>query len=176
MPYITHLELAERPGARELAQVASTDHRALVPPDLLEAALRGNDRTAWTAEQNALADEALRRIGDAIADADALIDGYLVQRGYTLPLHLPSHAGHTMLTTWSRAITRYMLHKSSIQEESKSPIARDYRDALKLLQQMAEGKFSLGGADPNATDSTSTDVRFRYAPNVFGRDQLKSFR
>lgn len=178
MPYITHTDLAERPGARELAQVASTEHlRALVPAELLDAALRGADRTAWTAEQNAAADEALRRIDDAAADAAALIDGYLVQRGYTLPLDLPSQAGRTMLTTWCRAITRYNLHRHSIQDEARSPIARDYRDALKLLQQLADGKFSLGAADPEKTAGGSgTDVRFQFPPNVFGRDQLKAFR
>lgn len=178
MPYITHTELAERPGALELAQVASTGHYAVVPAELLEAALRGGDRTAWTPEQNAQADEALRRIDDAIRDADALIDGFLVQRGYTVPLALPSHSGRNMLTTWGRAITRYLLQKNSINDEAKSPIARDYRDALKLLQQLAEGKFSLGANDPAKTGAAaaSTDVRFTFDANVFGRDQLKSFR
>lgn len=180
MAYVTHAELAERPGAQELAQVASTAHRRqLVNAELLDAALRGADTAAFDAEQRAHAAEALRRIDDAIADAGALIDGFLAQRGYSLPLALPSHAGRTMLTAWARAIARYNLHKHAITDEAKSPIARDYRDALKLLQQVAEGKFSLGAGDPiNAGDTggAGTDVRFQFAPPVFGRDQLKAFR
>ena len=53
---------------------------------------------------------------------------------------------------------------------------RDYRDALKLLQLTADGKFSLGGDDVVATGGSSTDVRFAYAEPVFGRKQLSSFR
>lgn len=52
-----------------------------------------------------------------------------------------------ILTTWTRAIVRYYLHQHLITDEPKNPIARDYRDALRLLQMVAEGKFSLGLED-----------------------------
>lgn len=88
------------------------------------------------------------------------------------------HAGRSVLTTWCRAIARYMLHKDAISDEKSSSIARDYRDALMTLKLLAEGKFSLGGDDPQASGAagSSTDVRFTYDPPVFGRDQLRSFR
>jgi len=179
--YITFIELAERPGAREIAQVASQFNQAVRDDALMDATLRGTDRSAWTAEQVANADAALRRVSDAIGEAGALIDGFLVQRGYTLPLVLPpSSTGKTVLTSWARAITRYLLNQHRITDESKDPVARDYRDAMKMLALLAQGKFSLGGADPaadpNGPAASSTDVRFSGDVNVFGRDQLRAFR
>ena len=81
-----------------------------------------------------------------------------------------------LITGWSRSIARYLLHKSRISLESNDPIVRDYRDALKLLQLTADGKFSLGADDTVATGGASTDVRFSYPEPVFGRKQLNSFR
>lgn len=178
MPYVTFAELAERPGARELAQVAGAEHLAVVDPALMDATLRGLDRSGWDAGALAGADAAAARITDAVAEADALIDGFLVQRGYVLPLVLPSTStGKSVLGAWARAIARYLLHKGRISDESKDPIARDYRDAMKMLRLLAEGKYSLGAEDPaQAGTGGATDVRFAGAPNVFGRDQLRHFR
>ncbi len=89
MPYISTSELAERPGAREIMLSASGDVAPVSDVGLMDATLRGGDRSAWTAEQRAAADAALRRVEDAVAEAGALIDGYLAQRGYPLPLVLP---------------------------------------------------------------------------------------
>lgn len=171
MPYVTHIELSERPGARELAQVASAEHEAIVEAALMDATLRGTDRTLWSAELVVAADAALARIDDAVTEADGIIDGFLAKRGYALPLSpVPS-----VVSAWSRAISRYLLHKGRISDERTDPIARDYRDALKLLALTAEGKFSLGATDPVVV-SSSTDVRFAGDANVFGRDELRHFR
>lgn len=172
MPYVTSTALAERPGARELAQVASAEHRPIVDAELMDATLRGTDRSAWDAPSQSEADAALARIADAVAEADAMIDGFLARRGYALPLS-PAPG---IVAGWSRAIARYLLHKSRISLESNDPIVRDYRDALKLLQLTADGKFSLGADDAVATGASATDVRFDAPAPVFGRAQLKSFR
>lgn len=178
MPYITFIELAERPGALELAQVAGPEHLQVIEAALMDATLRGADRGEWDAGALAAADAAAARITDAVAEAGALIDGFLAQRGYVLPLALPPQStGKSVLSAWARSITRYLLNKSRITDESKDPIARDYRDALKMLRLLAEGKYSLGADDPSQTGTGGgTDVRFAGAPTVFGRDQLKSFR
>lgn len=178
MPYITIAELAERPGAREIAQTASLPHQMVRDDALMDATLRGLDRSTWTPEQIAVADAALARVQDAVAEAGAVIDGYLVQRGYTLPLALPAGStGRSMVTVWARSITRYFLNKDRMTDESKDPVARDYRDALKLLGLLAAGKFSLGADDPAATaNASSTDVRFESAPLIFGRAQMRAFR
>ncbi len=178
MSYITTAELADRPGAREIAQVASTALQAGRDDALMDATLRGTDRSAWTPEQIALADAALARVQDAVAEAGALIDGFVAQGGHALPLTLPpSSAGKSVLTAWARAITRYLLNQSRITDEAKDPVARDYRDALRMLGLVAQGKFSLGAADPAASGAASaTDVRFSAAAPVFGRAQLQAFR
>lgn len=169
--YLTPAQLAERPGARELAQVASERHEAPVAPDLMEATLRGTDRTAWTAPQIAAADAALARIQEAAGEADSLIDGFLVGRDYSLPLSpVP-----TLVTGWARAITRYKLHQERISDPQTDPIARDYRDALALLALVQQGKFHLGAGDPVATPAV-LEVDFESEPTVFGRDQLRNFR
>lgn len=141
MPYITHQQLLERPGARELAEIASDEHQSMVPYELMQAALAGDELDPWSLEDVESAQKALVRIDDAIADADGLIDGYLRKAGYAVPM-LPIPR---LVTVWCRAITRYNLHKNDLGSDSM--IVRDYKDALKLLQQVADGKLSLGGDD-----------------------------
>ena len=176
--YITPAELAERPGAREIAHTASLPHNMVRDDALIDATLRGLDRAAWTPEQIAAADAALARVLDAVAEAGALIDGYLATRGYALPLDLPaSSTGKSLLTVWARAITRYLLNGSRIADDSKDPVARDYRDAVKRLADVAAGKLSLGAADPQApANAASTDVRFESTATVFSRPQMRAYR
>jgi len=167
MPYVTLQQLSEMPGALELSQVASDKHGALVDAVLLELTLLGGDRSAYPADEIAGADRAKARIEQAIVEADALVDGYLGRR-YTLPL--ASAPG--ILATWARAIVRYKLHGDRISGESNDPIVRDYRDALKFLEQIAAGKFSLGIEDPQTQGSTASDVQFDTGKKVFGREYL----
>lgn len=170
MPYITHAELADNPGALELSEVASDEHAPPVAAPLLDALLRGQDVGAWPADELAAAQRALARVDAAVADADALIDGYLAKRGYALPLQ----PVHRLVTAWARAIARHALHKNRLAPDGKDPIERAWRDALRLLQQVADGKFALGAADPVAVHQL--DARFDSAPTAFGRRQLRAFR
>ncbi|MEP7043336.1 MAG: DUF1320 domain-containing protein [Dokdonella sp.] len=141
--YVTLLQLAERPGAKELAEVATSDYSRVVGSQLMDLTLRGEDRSTYSPEDIAAADEAAARITQAVEDADAVINGFLAQRGYALPLDpVPG-----IVATWSRSIARYALHKYRIGDERTDPIARDYRDALSFLQQVVAGKFSLGIGD-----------------------------
>ena len=170
MTYVTHLELAENPGALELSEVASDEHAQPVAAGLLDALLRGQDVGAWPADDVAAAQRALARIDQAVRDADAVIDGYLAKRGYALPLQ----PVHRLVVVWSRDIARHTLHKNRLADDGKDPIQRAYRDALRLLQQVADGKFALGAGDPVAVHKL--DARFDSAPLVFGRKQLRSWR
>jgi phage gp36-like protein len=173
MPYVSHQQLVERPGAVELAQVASDAHAdALVDPALLAATLRGADRAGWDVDAVAHADRAIARIDDAVADADATIDGFLSRAGYTLPMApVPG-----IVAAWSRDIARYLLNKDRITDERTDPVARAYRDALKLLRDTADGKFSLGIHDPQAPAPDSGSPQFTAADPVWDRDSLKGFR
>ena len=167
MPYVTLLQLAESPGALELAQVASTTHAAVVNAELMERTLRNEDRTAYAIEDIAAADEAKARIEELAVEADGLINGYLARR-YALPLATTPG----LLVTWARAIVRYKLHQDRQGDERSDPVVRDYRDAIKFLQQVAEGKFSLGIEDPTTGAAAGGDIRIESGAKVFGRGAL----
>ncbi len=169
MSYISHDQLATRPGARELAQVATPEHESIVDSELMEATLTGTDRNAWSIDDIEVADEALSAIEDAMADAKSVIDGFLARRGY-----LPLNPVPPIVTTWARAIVRYMLHKDRIGEGKDDPIVRDYNDAMKLLQLTADGKFSLGAEDQSvSTGSGSPD--WSTPPRQFTHNTLEDF-
>lgn len=171
MQYITAVELAELPGARELAQVATAEHQPVVDVALMEATLRGGDRSGFDAGDIAIADDAMARITEAVEQAESLIDGHLVKRGYSVPLNpVPK-----LVTGWSRDIARYNLHKD-LSGDATDPIVRAYRDAMKFLQLIVDGKFSLGGSDPVETSPNKLDVRFEFDRKTFSRRELDSFR
>ncbi|MBZ9610805.1 gp436 family protein [Rheinheimera maricola] len=166
--YISLTQLAARPGAQELAQVATPAQSRVVNTDLMLATLNGADRSAWPADEIAVADAALARINDAIADAVAMIDGFLGRRGY-----LPLNPVPGIVTTWCRAITRYFLHQDRLKADDKDTITRDYKDAQRLLQLTAEGKFSLGGDDAVVTTGAG-EPEFTQGSTTF-RDALKDY-
>lgn|SRR3990167_2824556 len=168
--YITLAELAERPGAQELAQVATPRRLAMAKPDLLDAMLREQDLSGWPAGDIEVAAAALDVIVGAVNDAQGYIDGFLARRGYALPLA----KRYGIVTGWARAITRYSLHQDRLSGEQTDPIVRDYRDALKFLQLLAEGKFSLGPEDP-LTPPSSGAPEISAPPRVFSHDTLRDF-
>lgn len=166
--YITHAQLAERPGCLELAQVATPEQERLVDVDLMRETLLGAVSSGWPEAEIAVANAALARINDAMADAVALIDGFLGKRGY-----LPLATVPGIVNTWCRAITRYFLHQHRLNADDKDPITRDYKDALRLLQLTADGKFSLGLED-NLVSTGAGMPEFTQGSTVF-RDALKDY-
>ena len=183
MPYATLEMLADAPGAQELAEVATPEHLPVAEADKLDHLLRGGDwNTANVADAQKWhhAESALRVIASAQQGADAIIDGYLGKRGYRLPLEpCPS-----LVSQWARSITRYLLHKDRRSLETTDPIVRNYLDALRLLQQTANGHFSLGVGDHVAIHKTDAQLASaaqlacgqRVSGRVFGREQMKWFR
>lgn len=166
--YLTLAQLADAPGALELSQTASESHDAvLVDAELFERTLRAQDRSEFDPDAIAAADAAAERVTNLITEATALIDGYLARR-YTLPLA----TAPKLLTTWARAIVRYKLHPDRVGDDRTDPVVRDYRDALKFLSLVAEGKFSLGIEDPEASAASEGDIRIDVGHKVFGRGRL----
>jgi len=167
LSYLTLPQLAESPGAQEIAQTAADTHGAAIDSELMERTLRGTDRSAYSAGDIADADAAKARVEQLLAEAAGTIDGYLTPR-YATPLaSVP-----LIVATWARAIVRYRLHAHLIVDERAHPIARDYRDALRTLELVSAGKFSLGAADADVAASTDADVRFDNGAKVFGRKFL----
>lgn len=162
--YITPAQLAEIPGATELAQSAGPEHGVVIDPALMDLTLRGGDRAAFGAEEVAAADAALIRIQTAIEWAGEFIDGYIRRR-----VSLPLSSVPLMLLRVARHLVRYDLHKTLIGDD-KDPIIRDYRGAVALLGAIRDGKVAIGAEDPlDASAGSVGEVRFESSPPVFGR-------
>ena len=172
--YCTLAQLVESKLTRELAQVATPERYPVVADALLEATLLEGDRTAFDPADTAVADEALAVIIAALVSADEVIDGYLVMRkptAYVVPLNpVPG-----IVSTWSRWIARYLLHKDRVSTEERSdPVVRDYRNALKFLEQVRDGKFSLGATDPLPAPSSGAP-EFIAPERQFTMDTLRGY-
>ena len=168
--YVTPAQLADLPGSMELAQIASAQHQQVVDANLMEATLRGQDRSTWSAADIAVANDALARIQGEIDIADQFVDGFLARR---YPLPLTSTPG--ILTTWARAIVRYRLHKDQISDANANPIARDYKEAVSMLGQVAAGNYSLGIDDPQSAINPDGVVQIESGEKVFSRQQRGTF-
>lgn len=166
--YVTLAQLAERPGALELAQLASAAHGAVVDAELLDRTLRGQDRSDYTAAEIAAADAVAARVTEAVAEATARIDGYLGQRGYPLPLSpVPG-----IVAGWCRDIARYLLSGERPTDDRSDPVVRGYRDAIRMLEQLAQGKLSLGAGDPLSVGPADGTVELASRGRLFTRDSL----
>jgi phage gp36-like protein len=91
-------------------------------------------------------------VARALADTDAMIDGYLAAR-YALPLaETPA-----MLTDLALSIAIYKCHRNVASEK----VQRDYDNALKMLRDIAAGTIRLplaAGAEPAAAGGSGVRV------------------
>lgn len=140
VPYITLLNLAERPGLIELSQTVAQDGEIPVSSDLLSAIIHEQDTSSWSTDDVAAAHATISHITESINDSEAEINGFLRQRGHKLPLTVVPR----LLTDWARIIVRYKLHRNRVSDEKSDPIVRDYKQVLGFLKMVAEGKYSLG--------------------------------
>lgn len=141
MPYTTLDELTKRYG--ELILIQLTD-RGDVATDTIDADV----------------------VAEAIADADAVIDGYVGGR-YVLPMaEVPP-----LLETVAKVIT---IHKLHVYEPSPK-IEADYRDALNTLKDIARGVITLdiAGVTPATTGGGGARVTDRARPMT--ETSLKGF-
>ena len=146
--YCTAVQLADSRLTRELSQIATPERVAILDDSLMEATLRGTDRASFDPVLVSIADEALVHVEKALADADGVIDGYLRSRKPT-PYTVPLDPVPDVVSVWARWIARYLMHKDRVHTtDQQDPIVRDYKEALRFLQLVADGKFSLGPLDP----------------------------
>lgn len=171
MAYITPELLADGPESlREYSELYG------IEPALLHATLAGDDRSPWSADDVAAADAALASIERFIVQAAGEMDARLAVRGYELPVDA---ARFPVLAVWARAIARYHIHRQrDMESESSGRQERDYRDALRALDLIAEGKLSLGADDPllpvpdDPADPQTGPVRVRSRERLFNRGTL----
>jgi len=136
--YVTLAELIERFGETVLKQLADRDGDDAIDTDV-------TDR--------------------AIADAAALIDGYLKVR-YQLPLaSVPP-----MLKPIAADIVFYHLHPHGAPEE----VRNRYRDAIRQLEGLAKGtlRLDVDGAEPTAPGERP---KVQSATRLFLRDDMEGF-
>jgi phage gp36-like protein len=102
----------------------------------------------------------------ALADTDAMIDGYLAGR-YALPMATTP----PLVTDLAQVIAIYKLHVYQPDEK----IERDYDQAIKQLRDIASGtiKLPVAGAEPEGTGGTGAQVTDRERPMT--EDNLKGF-
>jgi phage gp36-like protein len=103
----------------------------------------------------------------ALADADALIDGYLAAR-YQLPLAVTP----ALITDVAQAVALWKLHVTTPEDKIKL----DYDAALKTLREIAQGLIRLPdaqGLEPASSGASGVIVTDRERP--FTADNMKGF-
>lgn len=141
MDYCTQADLEARYGAALLVEISD---RADAASSTIDVAL----------------------ITRAIADAAALIDGYLAGR-YALPLAtIPA-----LVTDLAQRIAIYYAHSNVASEK----IAKDYEAALRQLKDIASGliKLDSGGSEPEG--SGASEVRTNDPERPLSTTTMKGF-
>lgn len=103
-------------------------------------------------------------IARALAETDALIDGYLAGR-YALPLSTTE----TLLVGVAGAIAIYNLHRYEAPEK----ITADYNAAIKTLEKLSNGVIKLTAAGVEAPSTGTTGVQITDRERPFTEDNLK---
>jgi phage gp36-like protein len=172
--YCTLAQLADANLAREFAQLTTPERYAVVSDELFEAALRGEDLSRFDPADVAVAGEAQARVVAALVSADGVIEGYLALRK-PHPYALPLNPVPGIVSVWARQIARYMLNKDRVgTREESDPVVRDYRDAIRFLEQTRDGKFSLGANDPLPPPSAGAP-EFCAPPRVYTQETLRDY-
>lgn len=105
-------------------------------------------------------------LSGALAEAATEIDAHLAGRYNTPLLPVPS-----LLVGVACDLARYRLCGAAVVTTEE--IRNRYKDAIKLLEKISEGKLTLGGMPADGTPAATTStIRFVSAGTVFGRDSL----
>ncbi len=102
-------------------------------------------------------------IDAALADTDALIDGYLFR--YALPMaSVPA-----LIITLAETITIYKLHSHIVAEK----IENDYRDAIKTLEKISKGDVRIPVAGVEPVSSGASGVKTCDRKPEMTRDNMR---
>ncbi|MGE5612683.1 MAG: phage protein Gp36 family protein [Bacillota bacterium] len=119
------------------------------------------------------------QLQDAIAEADAVIDGY-IGRFYAVPVQQipdpatqPPGSGALIvphpLDYWSRNIAAYnatLVYRGSLDFTDNDPVARRYKDTLFALQQVAAGKMQIQYIAENTSETAATGAGSAINPYI----------
>lgn len=135
MAYLLVSDLITRFGAEELAQLADRGQPRLVTVDLLTAAAAGDDMAGWSPADSEATAATLVVLGQAIADAESAIDGYLASR-YATPLATPP----AVVKRLACDIARYYLY----DDHATEAVTKRYDAAIAFFRDVSAGKVTLG--------------------------------
>ena len=149
MAYATAADLLRYFGAAELAARGAPDEPA-VTAALMELTITAGDRSAYSAEDIAAADEALAKLDQVLADAAGQMDAYLVER-YSVPVT----GADAALRRPNADLARCALYSAGIPED-----LRKRCDAvIAWLGDIARGRASLAIAQAGGTVSVRPLLR-----------------
>jgi len=140
MPYTTPTIILDQFGDEEIALLAASEYPA-VDGTLLRLTVTAGDRSAYTAQEIADADQTLVRIQVAISSAEKLIDSYISSR-YPLPLG-QAFIDQSPLPEFCSDIVRFKLSDNRTTEE----VENRNKEALRWLRDVSMNKASLGELD-----------------------------
>jgi phage gp36-like protein len=113
-------------------------------------------------------------VDKAIARADELVDGYLRGR-YTLPLSSVSG----LIRDLAVDIAVYNLFKRRKKNKMPEAVSDDYKNALKILENIQKGSITIGAdvvSSPDPVQAVSTgEGAVANGTRVFTRETLKGF-
>lgn len=111
--------------------------------------------------------DATKRVEKAIADAGGRIDGYLQGR-YPVPLQPAPQLVRSLCV--DIAVYNLFARRGFDEDSADKAVVTRYRDAIRLLEQIAAGKISIGANRP----APAQTVIFAKRPKVM-RDGLEMF-
>ncbi|AFL76235.1 phage protein Gp36 family protein [Thiocystis violascens] len=152
-------------GARELAQLATPEGVPTLDPDLLAAVVRGEEVDGeWDAEDIAQAHLALATLQAAVDTANARINRVALGR-------VLSADEQGMLHTYALDIARWRLYDDG-QLPELHPVLLRYREAVRFLERVADGREPLG----QATAGTAGLAQASAPVRQFDADTLAAYR
>lgn len=164
--YASAAQLLARYNAEEIAQRSDVSVPALVGGELLVKAVKGEDLSAYTPEEQAAAAAALARIERVLRDAETTINSYLGSR-YQLPVTQAAD----VLERIASQLARYFLYDDAVTDQ----VENLYKDSLAFLRDVSVGKVQLGPTSSGTTAQASAGAEMISSGLVFSRSQSKDF-
>jgi phage gp36-like protein len=153
---------------------------AYCTPELVRLALVPTSNGAQPdPPSNTAADLTDAQLIDAIAEAQALVDGYLRAR-YATPVEPTGDPAvfHSTIVYWTRNLALYEAtntYRGSMDYSDSDPVARRYKATMEALKDVAAGKIVLDlpgvGGGSSDTGAGSVDPAINpYVGELFGPD------
>lgn len=110
-------------------------------------------------------------VEEAINQAEEAVDGYLRGR-YTLPLATVP----TLVKQYTVALARHWLYARRPEgNDLPDAVTRTYKDALKALEFIREGKITLGIPETGKDTPESGEIKVRARKSQFNDDLLSRY-